>query len=581
MPDPLQLDLEQQAAAAIEPDERQIVLAPPGSGKTEVVAALIANLADEHGLSPADEMLAISFSRAAVGALRRRVPHGGGGPAVTVRTLDSLASRLLDELDENEDWRALDFDGRIRRATTLLMDDAESDDLGQLQHLIVDEVQDLVGFRAELVLAILDQLPPTAGFTLLGDPRQAVFNFQMKEDPEGLTSQEFLERAATMGDVERRELTGQYRARSREARGAAELSTRFGEGDDWVKEVRTFTSRLFLAGDVASLAAPVARWPGTTAFLCRTNGDALVVAAELGQSGLPTSVRAPAEDLPVAPWLARALGRSPDRITREAAISQLDGIAPMGAESAWRILKTMERDYRRSDHLDLRALARRISSGDVPAELVVEERPAVVSTIHRAKGLEFDNVVLVNPGDLLPGSADKDDAAVAYVALTRARDQVIGATCVRPKGLRTDPRTGRWILAGHQPWQTFGIEVRGRDTRTDEDLDVTSLAETLGVGDRIEATLDAARSTLEIPVYALASGGSVVARTTAQFGETLVRRIGDITRRRTTWPGLEGLTVQAVETLGDPEAGSPLRLGVRVGGLARLEWPTKRGDARA
>ena len=39
----------------------------------------------------------------------------GSSTAATIRTLDSLASRMLDELDE-EDWRTLSFDERIVRA---------------------------------------------------------------------------------------------------------------------------------------------------------------------------------------------------------------------------------------------------------------------------------------------------------------------------------------------------------------------------------------------------------------------------------------------------------------------------------
>ena len=55
--------------------------------------------------------MAISFSRAAVGALERRIGREGG-MRVAIRTLDSLAARILDEADD-QDWRTLSFDQRI------------------------------------------------------------------------------------------------------------------------------------------------------------------------------------------------------------------------------------------------------------------------------------------------------------------------------------------------------------------------------------------------------------------------------------------------------------------------------------
>ena len=93
------------------------MLAPPGSGKTEVVAALLEHFVDE-GLDSFGELLAISFSRAAVGALERRIGRERG-TRVAIRTLDSLASRILDEADD-QDWRTLSFDERIARAVALV-----------------------------------------------------------------------------------------------------------------------------------------------------------------------------------------------------------------------------------------------------------------------------------------------------------------------------------------------------------------------------------------------------------------------------------------------------------------------------
>ena len=158
--EPPPLDADQSDVAGVDETERQIVLAPPGSGKTEVVAALLESLY-ENGLEPRDEVLAISFSRAAVSALRRRVARGDS-PAPAIRTLDSFASRMLDEIDDQE-WRQLSFDKRIARALHLLEAGQEVTDLSMVRHLVIDEVQDLVGVRARLALAIIASLDEDAG----------------------------------------------------------------------------------------------------------------------------------------------------------------------------------------------------------------------------------------------------------------------------------------------------------------------------------------------------------------------------------------------------------------------------------
>src|SRR4051812_15227070 len=152
------LDDEQRAVAFIESHERQIVTAGPGAGKTEVVAALVDYLVETGDVMPADELLVISFSRAAVGAVRRRLAGAPGeGRLVTVRTLDSLAAVAVDDLADDEPvWRG--YDEAIRRAATLVQGE-DWDYLEGLRHLIVDEVQDVVGVRAHFLLALLRALP--------------------------------------------------------------------------------------------------------------------------------------------------------------------------------------------------------------------------------------------------------------------------------------------------------------------------------------------------------------------------------------------------------------------------------------
>ena len=557
------LDAEQRLAAGAHPRTRQIVLAAPGSGKTEVVAALVGTLDDEHGLDSVDEVLVLSFSRAAVSALRSRLGPRARGPLPGIRTIDSLASRLLEDFEESG-WEQLDFDGRISRATASLQRGARSEDLALLSHVVVDEVQDLVGLRADFVLELLRALPDDAGFTLLGDPRQALYDFQLGGSHD-TTSRQFLDRAGTLGEVEHIRLRGQYRARSSDALGVAALGASDLKGSAWDLAVQDQLDAVLTMGEVADVARPVSRWSGTTAFLCRTNGAALVTARRLHDSGVVAGLRPRAEASPVEPWVARALIGSGRVASRAEVEERLHDIGFEEPGAAWRLLKATERDRRSGDRIDIARLAARIDVGDFPSALSATPGPTVVSTVHRAKGLEFDNVVIVGPNDLRG-----DAVPTMYVALTRARSRIVAAGLQRPAFLRLDPTTNRWIIGGYQRWMTTAFEVRG------EDVEPISGNEIPEVGSPVVAALDRSASSLDTPVWRLRSGVTDIGRTTPEFGSLIARRVSAGQHRSGWgWPDLEaGLVVESVATgvIRDGQGRGELALVPRVSGLAQLGW---------
>jgi DNA helicase-2/ATP-dependent DNA helicase PcrA len=568
MGDAPQLDDDQAAAAEIAPSDRQIVLAPPGSGKTEVVAALLRNL-EEHGLESADEVLALSFSRAAVGALRRRL-GSGSGPAPAITTLDSLAAKILEDIDEDE-WRHLSFDKRIERATELLETGASAVDIAMVRHLVVDEVQDLVGIRARLVLKIIDCLASDAGLTLLGDPDQAVYDFQLENELD-FNSADLLDAVRMTGGVTDRRLRTQYRARTPEARAAASMLAERPRGHRRTAVVRSFLATVPLVGDVGEVGTAATRWHGATAFLCRTNGQAMMIADELRRIGAAPTTRAAAEDLPVAEWIGEALGDFTTTTVRRDQVMDRLNDAPGGPSAAWRLLKQAESDYAVHDRLDLGRLRAALSRRAVPAELMeaVGSR-IVISTVHRAKGLEFDNVVLVNASELLPGDAVDEEASVAYVAATRARDQLLAATADFPRFLRKDNRIGRWILGGPQSWKTLGIEVKSEDVEPV----ATGRPPDVPPGSSVNIVLDPFRSELDYPVYTLEWDGTAVARTSEEFGRRLTRRIGARPLKGKSWPSLSGLGLEARETRVAPYGATEESLigtALRFSGMTRIHW---------
>lgn len=564
-------DPEQLTVISSPVSARQIVIAPPGSGKTEVVLRRIQYLLDSESLSPDQEILSFSFSRAAIGALKHRAGRNPDLVGASIRTLDSLASEWLADFDD-EPPTGMTFDDRIARTLELLKEGLFADALSTVRHLVIDEIQDLVGSRADLALELLAQLEHDAGFTLLGDPLQAVYNFQLT-DSQQTSPARFLEKARTIGCVVTRRLSGQYRAQSARTKSAAALGGVELPPTQRIRQLRNFIAEVDMLGDITSMVPALRRWPGSTVILCRDNGLVLHVASLLRSGGTAVTVRADASTLPLSPWLGRVLhgkGRSIDRERWSEACREVE--PPMSATKAWRLLKEIERDFRSPDRLDLTALGRKLSFGSAPISLLQPIDGVVISTIHRAKGLEFERALLINPSDWITAEATMDDAAIVFVAVTRARTELFSAACRQPM-IRRDSATRRWIIGGHQKWMTNAFEVTPDDVRYRLDAHTDEGTHPSFIGP-VTARLNPGLSELDFPVFDILIGATLVAHTTEEFGQIFARRVRPRKSGR-PWPvRLEGLLVETLETKvvvnprGIPEFG----VFPRISGLANLVW---------
>jgi DNA helicase-2/ATP-dependent DNA helicase PcrA len=597
-----ELDSSQRRVAEAPTDARTIVIAGAGQGKTEVVAARLRYLVGDEDLSPIDEVLVLSFSRAAVGAARARLAGDRSIARVMVRTFDSLASRLL--LEAGEEVRERSFDARVRSATRLLQDpDADLPTLESLRHVIVDEVQDLVGDRAELVLALLGRLDPDTGFTVLGDPLQAIFDFTLRGSTSTMTSDEFLGRLRRVLGASDDRLENDYRAQTSEAKAVVALGERMRAAKgprQQLNKVEWHVSNLPSVGDLADLPLLLERWPGRTAVLCETNGQALMVSRRLFEFGVNHRLRRPAEQLSVPAWVAVVLGGSLRQHVDRRAFDELVDAADVDVpEDAWRLLKATERRRQVPRELDIVSLADRIAAGDVPVDLADPgDADVVVSTVHRAKGLEFENVVLVLP----PRERDDTDEEAAgerarelYVALSRTRRRVVTAESPKMRGVWLDTRAGhRWVRS-YKNWQTNGFEFQltdvererpfGRDPVTAQKVQELLREELASPGLPVEGRLISAPDDVAMPVYELSVDGTPAASTSANFGTALTRRLHRAWRNNPTPPArLELLRSDGVETAaGPPRMGAHVGVGrwglwlaPRIGGLARLSY--ERGE---
>ncbi len=469
MTERLELDDSQRAVVAAGADARLLVIAGAGQGKTEVVASRIAYLVEEEELSASSEMMVLSFSRAAVHVVRTRL-EAREVARVDVRTFDSLASYILAQCGVEP---VGDFASRVRQATGLLADrDNELDEIENIGHLILDEVQDLVGDRAEMTLALLDRLDESAGFTALGDPLQGIYDFTLEKSTSKMTSAEFLDRLVSVYGATRVALQHNYRARGAFPRNVIQLgeSLRSESESEAADTLVDFEYSLPHSGEITDWGFLNDADTGRTAILCATNGEVLRVSRFLTSQSVDHVVRRQARDFGAARWVAEVFedfaGPEVPRVDVESAIErELDGAL---RDEAWYLLKGAEGRTRTMNQLNLPRLRSLIASGSVPLTLTEPDTAQViVSTIHRAKGLEFERAYLVHPNSPVGDQRDWRVLREKYVAFSRARDEV--AMLDIPNGWsKFEKRNGRQRERKRSKsgkWYTAAIEFGTTDSR--------------------------------------------------------------------------------------------------------------------
>jgi DNA helicase-2/ATP-dependent DNA helicase PcrA len=443
------LDQRQEQIAAAPADSRQLVLAPPGTGKTHIVVARILHLLCVQGLQPW-QFAVLCFTRAAVAEILSRVTRLVEEAGlhddlrfVTIRTFDSFATKLL--LDANPDRELEDegYDSRIANAVAALSDpgSTEARSTRQIRHLIVDEIQDLVGVRAQLVQKLIERVG--GGFTLLGDPAQAIYDWSIADSPGALTPTELLRWlrgqpwAASLIEPKIDEgyrLKGEAAAMAHELRESI-ISAEAGATEP-LSRLRGLVKGLESAGTARAPGGILGSGDhGSVCVLCRSNGEVMQVAHFLSSSesnaGAGVHTRPNPEDRGLPAWLGRVLGgyRASD-ITRATFLERWAQLVEPGRgpdpQAAWQKLKRLEGDTGQS--LSVRRLHHRLYAGHrLPdsddAYLEAEATTVSVSTIHASKGREFDHVIVLDPaeGDSGQQGNQLEEARVLYVATTRAK----------------------------------------------------------------------------------------------------------------------------------------------------------------
>ena len=597
---------EEQRAVVEQPwGARVLVTAGAGAGKTHTLVrrldALCGHENPEEALE-ASEILVLTFSRAAARELRERISrHGDRARRVRAQTFDAWAYGVLSRMHPDGDWRGGGFDERITAAAEAVEKGAlEIGDFVPPAHVVIDEVQDLLGARRELVETLLDRYQDSCGFTVVGDAAQSVYGFQIA-DPHDRADEtgRFFDwlRCSYLDDLVELRLTGNFRATTPEARVALAHGPRLQQLTD-ADEARTVYEELRdllldpanAMGDLRDefTLAGLRDSPDTCAVLTRDNREALVVSELLYKQGVEHRLRRPLEERPVPHWVAELLRRTEATAFTEDRFRSVLAAIPLPYEphatALWAALRRVARGSGRGV-IDLDRLRRAVADGNFPDEAADPEATrVVVSTVHRAKGLEFDRVIILTPptvAELHKRYKDELDlpaeARALYVAMTRARHDLYHmAPPELPQFRRTVKHgSGRRYVGGWRPYDRYGIVVEAGDVCRDDppgpEGEAVAVQEYLleqvrpGQPVVLRKRHDLPMGESQSPPYALVHNGREIGEASRRFRMELFQ-VQKVNRAWDPWwpDELHDLRIDVLETVtGSTAAGANAGLGDR------------------
>lgn len=444
-----------------------LVLAGPGSGKTRVLVHRIAYLIRVRREDPR-EILVLTYNRHAASEIRIRLRHliGDDANAVTVSTCHALAMRLVGASFAGAQTGIRDFDGVVLEAVRQLngegLSKSEAEAVRETliqgyRWILVDEYQDIGPEEYALISAIagrsLEDADQKLSLFAVGDDDQNIYAFAG-------ASIDFIRRFESDYNARPEYLIENYRSTQAIIAAAntviAPARDRMKSGHDIVVDRKRRSER---SGGAMIALDPVAQ--GRVQLLHAPSDDlaqAMAAVDELSRLSrfdpdwswasaaiiardwrrlAPVRAYAEAQGIPVemanetlpSIWRLREMQLFIDAVraaptgmmTIADMVSALNAISP----NVWTDLIAE----------GLAALARELAGQAMPSPDIVEwfaewasdargeQRGLLLLTAHRAKGLEFEDVVILDGGWDKPSRNEDADAPrrLFYVAMTRAR----------------------------------------------------------------------------------------------------------------------------------------------------------------
>lgn len=404
-----------------------VVAAGPGSGKTKILVHKLASLMLLEDVKH-EQLLMLTFSRAAAVEFKTRLVDLIGNAAyfVEIKTFHSYCFDLLGKIGNIENSQNV-----VRDATQIIQSGEVELDRITKNVLVVDEAQDMNEDEFLLIKALMERNEDMRVIAV-GDDDQNIYEFRGSDSKYMV---EFLK----MPSAKKYELIDNYRSSVRIVNFANEfvktLSNRIKSGEICAvkKEpggVMVINVKSFLEMSLAKVVQQTWKKENnkTAAVLTTTNEQAYLVAELLNKKGFRARLIQSNEGFAL-----------PNLAEMRYFLEQLKSDGPVISDEVWNqawerlkrkfirsqnltacfeVLKQFEKVNAKKYYTDLEAFLQEVRFEDFYS---YSKEEICVSTIHKAKGMEFDTVYM-----LVSGYAQTDDEKKRgiYVGITRARSEL-------------------------------------------------------------------------------------------------------------------------------------------------------------
>lgn len=404
------------------------VAAGPGSGKTRVLVHKLASLLLMEDVKH-EQLLMVTFSRAAATEFKIRLRDliGNAASFIEIKTFHSYCFDLLGKVGSIEKSETI-----IRKAIEKIRNrDIEPNRITKTV-LVIDEAQDMDSSEFELIEALMEHNEEMRVIAV-GDDDQNIYEFRG-------ASSKYLEQFITRHQAKKYELIENYRSRNNLVeftnQFVKKITHRLKETSivaqqskkGFVKLIHYSTSDLIIPVVQDVLSTDLY---GTTCVLTYENKDALLISGLLVNEGLPAKLIQKKYGFDLCNLLELRYF-----------IEQLNFREDtyLISDNTWKSAKRKLWDvYRNSSKIDICInlikafeLSNPKKKYQTDFEVFVKEskledfdgvegETIFVSTIHKAKGKEFDNVFLMLDG--FNPDSDKKKRQL-YVAMTRAKQNL-------------------------------------------------------------------------------------------------------------------------------------------------------------
>lgn len=420
---------------------RMLVNAGPGTGKTAVACARVSYLVDQEGIAPSKIWL-ISFTRTAVKEMVNRIGTYLKDPAdsfsIKIATLDSQAWAIHSGF--NSQAKLVSHDTNIDELLKLMQEESGIGEyLSSLEHLVVDEAQDIVGRRKDLVLAIIDRLNDQCGVTVFSDEAQAIYGFSLDENSdESIPDSENQPLPAILREKHAQKFSEKFLKKIYRT-ASPNLLKIFTTGRDLVlqtdcdidQKFKTLKKQITENSDGRCPQIKEQTLSPDVFILFRRRADVLVASSflncqphRLRMSGFPTRI---------APWIGICLGEHIEKILERQEFMLLwksfmrtEPGASLDPEESWR--KLIRIAGKTATTVDMATLRKKLGASQPPTDVCLPEigdHGPIIGTIHGCKGREAEEVRLMMPPNPGKNQDLEEETRVLFVGASRAKNKLL------------------------------------------------------------------------------------------------------------------------------------------------------------